>query len=415
MKILSIEQVRTADAYTIENEPIASIDLMERAANVFFKWLKKRLRKKDRLVIFCGTGNNGGDGLVVARLLSQHGYEVEVNIVRFSERSSEDFDINLKRLDDVDLEVNEIREDDQIPLINDASILIDAIFGSGLSKPVKGLAAEVIGRINKSRSVVISVDTPSGLFSDAASSEKEGAIIKADYTISFQFPKLAFMFPENEVFVGEWFVKSIGLHDQFIDSVSVKNFYIKKDNCSGIYKHRTKFSHKGNYGHALIIAGSYGKMGASVLAAKACLKSGVGLLHTHIPVQGYQIMQTAVPEAMVSIDEHDSYFSGLPDLMMYNAIAVGPGIGLEEQTRNSLKLLIQESNIPMVFDADALTILGENKTWLSFLPKLSILTPHPKEFERLVGPSSNNFERHKLQLEFSIKYGVYVVDVNGKV
>jgi ADP-dependent NAD(P)H-hydrate dehydratase / NAD(P)H-hydrate epimerase len=410
MKILPISLVREADAYTIEKEPIPSIELMERAANEVFRWMKKRIRKKNRVTIFCGTGNNGGDGLVVARLLYNEGCDVRVFIVRYSDNESEDFRLSMSRLRDAGwARIEDIHEGDALPELSGKDIVIDAIFGSGLSKPVTGLAAGVIRHINSSPSVVAAIDIPSGLFSDSHSDEKAGAILKADYTLSFQFPKLAFMFAENDQYVGEWEVLPIGLNKDFIQKVIVRDHLMTLAEISGQRLPRPKFSHKGSYGHALLIAGSYGKMGASVLASEACLRSGVGLLHTHIPRLGYPIIQTAVPEAMVTIDPHDEHLTSLPDLDAYTAIGVGPAIGFAAQTKNSLKLLIQTTPVPLLFDADAITILGENKTWLSFVPKNSIFTPHPKEFERITEKARDDFHRNQIQREFCIKYGVYVV------
>jgi NAD(P)H-hydrate epimerase len=172
---------------------------------------------------------------------------------------------------------------------------------------------------------------------------------------------------------------------------------------------RRKYDHKGTFGHALLIAGSYGKMGAAILTAKACLRSGVGLVHAHIPKAGYEIMQTAVPEAMLSMDRYDHYFSALPELDMYHAVGAGPGLGMEKQSQMALKLLIQECQQNMVFDADALNILAENKTWLPFLPQGTILTPHPKEFQRLAGHWKDDFEKLDILRNFCSKYHVYLV------
>ncbi len=410
MKILPIEKVREADAYTIKNEPIHSIDLMERAAEMIYKWVKERIKKKHRVLVVCGTGNNGGDGLVVARLLHQDGYNVSTFILRYSSHESEDFSTNLERLKTVYPEkIFELDEKGELPEILEGDVVIDAIFGSGLSKPVKGLAARVIRHINGSPSIVIAIDTPSGLYSDKHSDEKEGAILKADYTLTFQFPKLSFVFAENDPFVGEWEVLPIGLHEDFIRDIAVRDHLLLYKDVATQIRMRPRFSHKGSYGHALLIAGGYGKMGAAVMASSACLRSGVGLVHVHVPKLGYSILQTAVPEAMVSIDPHEEYLSSLPDLAPYSAIAIGPGIGFAQQTKNSLKLLIQNSGVPILFDADAITILGENRTWLSFVPKNSIFTPHPKEFERITRKASDDFDRNRLQREFAMKYGVYVV------
>ena len=410
MKILPVEKIREADAFTIKNEPILSIHLMERAAKQCFKWIKKRTDNTQPVQVFCGPGNNGGDGLVVARMLDNAGYRVRTHIVRFTEKGSEDFNANLERLKGCEnVEITEIRDGDPFPEISPDELVIDAIFGSGLSRPVAGFVAQLIDGINKSNAITLAIDTPSGLFSDENSTEKNGATIEADYTLTFQLPKLAFLYPENDRFVGEWHVLPIGLMDEFIESVDVKNYTVTHDDAIQLLKSRNKFAHKGTFGHALLIAGGYGKMGAAIMSAKAVLRSGAGLVTAHVPKSGSQAIPTALPECMVSIDAHEEAFSKHPDLAAYNAIGIGPGLGTREETQNALKLLIQNTQVPMVFDADAINILGKNKTWISFIPKGSIFTPHPKEFERLVGKSSNNFQRHEMQREFSVKNHAYVV------
>ncbi len=410
MKILPIEKVRKADSYTIENEPVKSIDLMERAATQCFKWIKKRAGKSKKYRIIAGPGNNGGDGLVVARLLADKGCQVEVVILRFTDKESDDFSINLKRIkDDQQVSIKELQKDDQLDITGEETVIIDAIFGSGLSKPVKGFIGDMVKTINSSNSITIAIDMPSGLFADKTSLGTKSIIVKADYTLSFQFPKYCFFFPENDKYIGEWHILPIGLHSDFINSVEVKDFYLEKSEIKELIKTRNKFSHKGNYGHGLLISGSYGKMGAAVLASRSAMRAGIGLVTTHVPKKGYDIIQTSVPENMVSIDSSEVSFSEVPDLSGYSAIAVGPGLGKEKETQQSLKLLIQNTQVPIIFDADAINILAENKTWISFVPKGSIFTPHPKEFERLIGKWSNEFERNKLQREFSFKYQSYVV------
>ena len=410
MKILSIENTRAADEFTIENEPIPSIDLMERASRQIFKWIKKRVDKTVKIIVYAGPGNNGGDGLAVARMLANNNYEVEVNLIMFTDKTSNDFNVNLKRLEEVEsIQINKVKNQSDLKDIDADSLIIDAIFGSGLSRPAEGLSADAIHHINNQHTVKLAVDIPSGLFADISSRNDIAPIVRADYTLSFQMPKLAFMMPENDGFVGNWEILDIGLHPEFINTVETNNFLMLKDDIAFSLKPRRKFSHKGTYGHALLIAGSYGKMGAAVLAAKACLRSGVGLLDVHIPKTGYEIMQTAIPETMLSIDRFDNYFSEVPDLQKYNVVGIGPGLGMEQQSQMALKLLIQNNQSPMVFDADALNILAENKTWLAFLPKNSVLTPHPKEFERLVGKWENDFEKLEKQKQFAIKYGVVVI------
>jgi ADP-dependent NAD(P)H-hydrate dehydratase / NAD(P)H-hydrate epimerase len=410
MKILPIGKIREADAYTIANEPVASIDLMERAATLCYDWLRKRVNGKRRVMIFCGLGNNGGDGLVIARLLAENNFKVEIYIVRYSKKCSEDFQVNYDRLKEIKKVVlKDLKDGDALPPIFSDDVVIDSIFGSGLTRPIIDFSARVIRHINGSEALVVAIDMPSGLYCDEHSDAKAGAIIQADFTLSFQLPKLAFMFAENDSFVGDWKLFDIGLQPDFINQAETGNYLLTRKMVRASIKPRTKFSHKGTYGHALLIAGSYGKMGASILASKACLRSGVGLVHAHIPARGYQIIQTAVPEAMVTIDPDEDCFTSLPDLSPYTAIGIGPGIGFDEKTKKALKLLIQNSAVPLLFDADALTILGENKTWISFVPKYSVLTPHPKEFERLAGKARDDFHRNRLQREFCVKYGVYLV------
>jgi len=410
MKILPVARIREADSYTIAHEPISSADLMERAATKCFNWLLLKYGKNRHYKIFCGTGNNGGDGLVISRLLAGKNIDVHTYVVRFSNTCSEDFLVNYERLSTVqNIKITDIAVSSDIPAVDKKDIVVDAVFGSGLSKPVnEGIAAEVIDKITKANAAVIAIDIPSGLFGED-NSGNTGKIIRASHTLTFQFPKRAFFYASNEKFVGDWHVLPIGLHPEFIEEEKTNNYFVEKADCKTLLKHRKKFSHKGTFGHALIIGGSYGKMGAAVLAARACIKSGAGLVSAHIPACGYSIMQTAVPEIMCDIDTDDKIISDTVDIKSYNAVGVGPGMGTDERTQKALKLLIQNCSCPLVFDADAITILSENKTWLAFISKNSIFTPHPKEFERLMGKSANEFERQQLQIDFSKKYGVYIV------
>jgi NAD(P)H-hydrate epimerase len=408
IKILPVEKIREADAYTIKNEPIPSIDLMERAATACFEWLRPFLKKESHVKIVCGPGNNGGDGLALARMLTDDGILTSVWILNFTDKKSRDFNVNRDRLKVYEnIEVLELSNSKNIPEINEKDVIVDAIFGSGLTRLVEGFVADVINAINENEAVCISIDIPSGLFAD--SSTPGNAIVKADYTLSFELPKLAFLFAENNKYVGDWHILPIGLHESFIEDACVNDYLITASTCFELIEPRSKFSHKGNYGHALLIAGSNARMGAAILSSKACLRSGIGLLTTHIPFKGNCILQTSVPEAMLSLDRFENYLSDIPDLSPYNVIGVGPGIGTQEQSQNALKVLIQSAKIPIVFDADALNILAENKTWFGFLPPNCILTPHLKEFERLTGKANNDFERIKLLREFATKYQVYIV------
>lgn len=407
MKILTAQQIKQADEFTIKNEPISSIDLMERAATRCVEWLKNKYNTDKSFAIFCGVGNNGDDGLVIARLLAEKKYDVKVFVVEFSKNYSPDFIINLEKLKKTGIELVTLSEKEVHFKIALNSIVIDAIFGSGLNKPIDGFVAEIIHQMNTHE--IVSIDIPSGLFCEDNQNNNLKNIVNANYTLTFEQPKLAMMFPQNNIFCGECIVLPIGLHPDFIKKVETPYFFTTKQDVKRLVLPRQKFSHKGTYGHALLIAGSLGKMGAAILSSKACLRSGVGLLTVHVPTVGLPILQTAVPEAMCSVDEETNYFTAIKNTEIYQAIGIGPGIGLEKQTQNALKLLIQNVDFPLVLDADALNILSENKTWLAFLPNNSILTPHPKEFERLVGKWSNDEDRLKLQIDFSAKNNVIVV------
>jgi ADP-dependent NAD(P)H-hydrate dehydratase / NAD(P)H-hydrate epimerase len=410
MKILPIDKTREADAYTIEHEPILSVDLMERAAKACCSWLAGHFKPDVKFHVVCGPGNNGGDGLAIARLLSLEGYRTDVYYIKLNDKFSADFMLNLDRLEKLkSLKITELTEGKLLPDFADTDVVIDALFGSGLTRPADGLAAEIICHINGIASRVVSVDIPSGLFADTSSIRTRSAIVQADFTLSFQMPKLAFMFAENARFTGEWHILPIGLHQDFLEGAVTKNFYITHPDAGAILRPRPVFAHKGNFGHALLIAGSSGKMGAAVLAARACLRSGVGLLTAHVPLEGLQVMPVTVPECMTRPDPGLKIFTAIGDLAPFNAIGAGPGIGTDELTQKALKLLIQETRYPMVLDADALNILSMNKTWLAFLPKDSILTPHPKEFERLAGKCSDDFERLEAARNFAVKFSVFLV------
>ncbi len=418
MKILPVPLIREADSCTILTEPIAGIDLMERAASACFSWLRDHIPAGRNIKIFCGAGNNGGDGLAIARMLQGAGFSVNAFVLSPPEKMSESCRMNLERMQAVQTMqtmhamqgCSLLTDSGELPFIEVADVVVDAIFGSGLSRPAEGLVAHAMRHINSSGAMVVSIDVPSGLFCDDTTPvTTSGVVIRADYTLTFAPPKLAFFFPENDRYVGDWQLLDIGLSRDFIDSASVENFMLEAPDVSTILKTRNKFSHKGMYGHALLIAGSTGKMGAAVLAGRACMKSGAGLVTVRVPQSGVSIVQTAVPEAMVSMDRGMDHFSETPELSAYSSIAIGPGIGVSPQTATALKILIQHATGPIIFDADAINIISENRTWLGFLPKESIFTPHPKEFERLAGKSSNHFERNRMQRDFAIKYQCYVV------
>ena len=407
-KILSAEQMRRADTFTIQHEPISSIDLMERAAMACKEWILSHLPDKHLVSIVCGTGNNGGDGLALARLLRKE-RDVEVFVLDSNKRSP-DFETNLKRLKRCRrVRVTLLKSNDTLRLPWGTDLLIDALFGTGLTRAVEGRYAEAIHEMNSQRCTRLSIDMPSGLFADSPTPH-DGVVFEADITLTFQMAKLAFMMPENYRFVGDFTVLPIGLSPEFIKKEETPYFFADTVTTPSFLCHRPKFSHKGDFGHCLLVAGSSGKMGAAILSARACLRSGTGLVTTHVPKAGVDIMQTAFPEAMVSIDSNDEIFSSLPDnLDRYNVVAAGPGLGTAPSTIDALKQLLKECHKPMVLDADALNCIAMEKDMLDLVPPNSILTPHHKEYERLAGEWADDFERLAKQSDFSAKHKVIVV------
>jgi ADP-dependent NAD(P)H-hydrate dehydratase / NAD(P)H-hydrate epimerase len=404
IKVLSAPQLKEADAYTINNEPISGVALMERAATKASEWILEYYKNSTGTFhIVCGPGNNGGDGLVIARKLKKSEKKVQVYLFDDNEQHSEEYLYHLKLLRE---SVTPIILNDTIQLKTEKEdIIIDAIFGTGLSRPASGIFETTIKVINSLRNPVISIDVPSGMFADEPST---GKIIAALHTLTFQFPKLAFLFPETGMLAGKIEVLDIGLHQGYWEKLPVKNMLPELKDIQPLILKRQAFSHKGTYGHALIIAGTKGKTGAAILSASACIHSGAGMVTTLLPACSENAMNASVPEIM-TITEGDLYISSLPDISNYSTVGCGPGLGMEDDTARMLKMLIQNCRSPIVLDADALNILAENKTWLSFLPPGCILTPHPGEFARLTEKTTNGFERLKLQLEFSKKYSCYLI------
>jgi NAD(P)H-hydrate epimerase len=412
MKILNADQIKEADKQTIALEPIKSIDLMERAALKCTEWLMRHFSPEHPFIVVCGKGNNGGDGLAVARMLFENKYKVTVSVIPYFNNGTEDFKQNLERAKTAGILYEELTESVINSLdkkITPGTIIIDALIGSGLNGPVKGETISIIEKINTLKNKVISIDIPSGLKAEDNAQINRKHVIQATHTLTFTSPRLSFMFWENANQVGEFHVLDIGINPRYISEVKCLNNYITETEAAALIRPRAKFSHKGSNGHSLLITGSRGKIGAAILSSRACLNAGAGLITVHAPNCGYHALQTAIPEAMVSIDEDPNFFSGIKDLGRFNAIGIGPGIGTKEQTQKALKSLLQEEKRPMVFDADALNILSENKTWLSFLPLGSILTPHPGEFSRLTEDIFGGYEASTLQKKFAAKYNVYFV------
>ncbi|MBS1548033.1 MAG: NAD(P)H-hydrate dehydratase [Bacteroidetes bacterium] len=409
LPILTTEQIRLADAHTIAHEPVASIDLMERAATACARKLMESLAPDVPVVVLAGMGNNGGDGLAMARILTGLGKEsVQVMVLRYKAKGSSEFETNLLRLREANIAVKFVDEGAPLPSIPPGAIVVDALFGTGLDHPVTGWLKELIVQLNALPNEVLSIDLPSGLFAGENGTNDPEAIVQADRTFTLELPKYALFMPDHARFAGTWEVVPIGLDQAFIASLKTDAAMIESADAAMQLPLRSRTAHKGNFGHAWLLAGGRGKMGAALLAAKAALRSGCGLLTAHVPADQGAVLHAAMPEAMVSLDE-TACLSVLPRFNKATAIGVGPGMGTEEATACMLKLLIQNAPAPLVLDADALNILAENRTWLAFLPSGTILTPHPKEFERFTGKAESDGHRLRLAKEMALRFKVVLV------
>jgi len=409
MKFFTTSQIRELDQYTIENEPITSIDLMERAADALYYSIVGNFPFYLSVCIVSGPGNNGGDTLALARMLLNSGYTVNVLLIHTGTLSP-GCEINRQRLVAIyPASLTELHDKFVAPVITDDTLIIDGIFGSGLSRPLTGIFADAVQWINQTSCKVVSIDIPSGLSGEENPLTDKPVIVKADITLSLQFPKLAFFMAENAPFVGNWKIVDIGIHPKGIEKTSSNLFYLEEKNIAPLLKKRQKFSHKGSFGHALIIAGAKGMAGASVLSSKAALRSGAGLVTVYGPEANRMIVQTANPEVIFKSGSSLDYLTQIDSTDSYSAIAIGPGIGTHTETSLMLKKFIQKLNKPCVFDADALNIISHQKEILEQIPINCILTPHPKEFDRLFGNSNSSYERFLKAQQASKKYGVIII------
>jgi hydroxyethylthiazole kinase-like uncharacterized protein yjeF len=405
--ILSTEQIRAADQYTIQHEPIVSIDLMERASRAFVEELVKQVFIRGDIYVFCGSGNNGGDGLAISRLLMERELPVKTYAVGDLNQGSPDFVINYHRIEG---QVEWLESLNGFPEIDSKDLVIDALFGSGLSRPIEGFLGDLIQRLNEITARKVSVDIASGLFADKVP-EEDAVIFQPDLTISFQVPKWSFFQPALSRYVGEFRIVNIDLDSTFIAEQNTDCFLSEPRDFHRVFHKRERFSHKGDYGRLLIIAGSYGKMGAAVMAAQAAFRSGAGLVFLAAPACGVQIVQQQVKEAMVIEAGKDQVIDFLPDISPFDVVVVGPGLGEDKKTCEVMKQLLQQlqPHQKLVIDADGLNILSSQDGWYQKLPERTILTPHPGEFRRMVGEWKDDAEKLKLLRNFAIDHGCNIV------
>jgi len=411
MKIFTNAQIHELDQYTIEHEPISSVDLMERAAKAITRTISEQWSNSTPVVVFAGPGNNGGDALAVARMLAESNYNVSAYLFNISSHLSADCATNRQRLRDSKQVKTfiEVTQEFEPPQLEADTLVVDGLFGSGLNKPLAGGFASLVKYINASPSQVVSIDLPSGLMSEDNTYNVRSNIIRADLTLTLQQPKLAFFFPENQAYIGRLRVLDIRLSEEGTKKIDAQYNIIEENEIRPLLMDRDCFAHKGNMGNALLIAGSYGMGGAAVLATKACLRSGAGKVTVHSPKRNNMILQISVPEAIVHLDPEETIFSETIDTEEYQALGIGPGLGQSETTAIALIAQLRRTQCPAVVDADALNMLANHRAWLMQLPKGLILTPHPKEFDRLEGHSADSYERLTKARELAERLQGYVI------
>ena len=407
--VLSAEKIRQADAHTIAHEPIASINLMERASLACAKRIMDLLTHNVPVTVLAGMGNNGGDGLAIARIIHMGAHPVRVLVPKYKAEGSPDFEVNLKRAQKAGIPVELLEEGAELPELTAGTVVIDALFGTGLQRPITGWLKSWVAALNARPNTVFAIDMPSGLFTEDNIDNDPDAIVQANRTFTLELPKFSLLLADNGRYSGDWEVVPIGLDRKYIATLEPEAIMLQAADVAALMPPRKSNSHKGDHGHAWLLAGGQGKMGAALMSAKACLRSGCGTLTIHVPAGQAAVVHGTIPEAMVSCDGF-KHLSALPNFVKAAAIGVGPGIGTDEATARMLKVLIQGAPAPLVIDADALNILGQNKTWLAFLPKGTILTPHPKELERLVGSNATNDHERLMQAkELAVRQGIVVV------
>ena len=410
MKVFSKEQIYEGDKLTAERQKIASTDLMERAGNQIFNWIHMRMQGAQVPIhVFCGIGNNGGDGLVLARHLITHGYNVKTYIINCSDKRSKDFLINYDRIKNVTKDWPTLLNcTDDFPEMHHDDIIVDGVFGIGLNRPIDDWVKDLFIHFRSSKAFTLSIDIPSGLATDTVP-EDENAVVWAGYTLSFAAPKLVFFLPETAKYTVQWEVLDIGLDQDYLINTITEVDLIGKHEVLPLYRPREKFAHKGQFGHALIIGGSYGKMGAVTLASRATLAAGAGLVSAYIPKCGYNVLQSSFPEAMVITDANEELITKINFKIEPTVISFGVGVGTDTKTVNAFSAFLKTNKTLLVIDADGINILSKKKALLKLLPSQTVLTPHPKELERLIGTWKNDFDKLKKVKAFSKKYDTIMV------
>ncbi len=411
MKIFTNEAIKKIDRETIAADGITELDLMERAASAVAYEIISRWLTTKRIVIFAGPGNNGGDALAVARMLYEQGYRPEVFLFNIkSSHLSECCAANRKRLIDMgNIDFTEIIDNFTPPELGPDDVVVDGLFGSGLHSPLKGGYTSLVQYINNSEAFIVSIDMPSGLFCEWNEGSDRRNIIRADLTLTFGSKRLSFFFSENAEFIGQCIVLDIELNANAIDSTPADYYLIEKEDVRNMLKPRDPFINKYDNGTLLLIAGSYGMMGAAILAARGAQRIGAGLVTVHAPASANTIMQTSCPEALFEADESDICTTIINSKRRFSVVALGPGMGTSDETIDAVDHFLKNYRKPCLLDADALNCIAARPMLLRSIPKGSIITPHTGEFDRLFGKSVTDEERLKRAINQSKMYNITIV------
>lgn len=411
MKIFGNDTLRAIDKLTIENEGVTSLELIERAAEAITNEIMLRWRPNKKVSVFAGPGNNGADALVVSRMLIEQGFTPEIYLFNIGRKhlNSECAQCRDCLIEMGYTNIIEVVDNFRLPELDPDQLVIDGLFGSGLKNSLMGGFITLVRYINESQATIVSIDVPSGLHGDWNPSPVNRDIIHANLTLTIQLPRLAFLFKENAELVGEWKILDIGLSADAIRNAPTDFYFVEKSDIRQVIRRRDSFASKADCGSGLIIAGSYGMMGAAVLCAKGALRSGAGKITVHSPRCGYSVMQSSVPEVLFDADSHDIVLKDIVPSRNYNAIAVGPGIGVNEATVTTLEEFLKRSQSPVILDADALNCIAKRPALLNYIPTDSILTPHAAEFDRIFGVHKNDECRLQKAIEMARKYGVIIV------
>ena len=411
MKIFTTDGIRRIGEKTVEQQEISTLDLQERAAAAVTYELMARWRTGKRMVFFAGPGDNGGDTLAVARMLHEQGYHPEVYLFNIrSSRLSRNCSTQRDRLAELpDIDFIEVTDTFNPPELGSSDVVIDGLFGSGLLSPLHGGYTALVQYINNSDAYVVSIDVPSGLFGEWNMGSDHRNIVRADLTLTYQFRRLSFFFAENAEFVGECKLLDLEMSNESIVSTPTDFYLIERDDVRAMLRDRDPFCNKYDNGSLLLVAGSYGMMGSAVLAARGAMRSGAGLVTVHAPRRGYEILQTAVPEALFEPDRNEVFTTEINLKRRHSVVALGPGIGTSDETLDAVDTFLKNFRLPCLLDADALNCIASRPMLLRSIPRKSIITPHAAEFDRLFGSHTTDEERLKKAIDVSRLYEITIV------